>query len=312
MTSLILSVGEKVLILFLMIGAGVILTQKNILTKAGASQLADIVLLVSTPCIIINAFSAGMDQVSVKNLLIIAAAAVAAQALEILGSRLFFRKQPPERRKVLQFGAAYANVGFMGLPLLQSLLGNDGVVYASLYIVVFNLFCWTHGVRQMSGPGNAADAPPLWKCLINPGTVGLLLGLPIFLFRLPVPGLVSEVLSGFAGLNTPLAMLCIGVHISAISFRDVLRDRSILAVTAVRLVVIPLAVSAVLRPFIGDYGVFASVVLQAAMPVGANTVLFASRYHGDEKLASQAIALSTVLSILTLPLFAVAARFVTQ
>ena len=91
-----------------------------------------------------------------------------------------------------------------------------------------------------------------------------------------------------------------------------LKDRSILAVTAVRLVVIPLAVSAVLRPFIGDYGVFASVVLQAAMPVGANTVLFASRYHGDEKLASQAIALSTVLSILTLPLFAVAARFVTQ
>lgn len=139
--------------------------------------------------------------------------------------------------------------------------------------------------------------------------MGLLLGLPIFLFRLPVPGLVSEVLSGFAGLNTPLAMLCIGVHISAISFRDVLKDRSILAVTAVRLVVIPLAVSAVLRPFIGDYGVFASVVL---LPVGANTVLFASRYHGDEKLASQAIALSTVLSILTLPLFAVAARFVTQ
>ena len=310
MVDLILSVGGKVLVLFLMIATGAVTARKRILTREGASQLAELVLLIATPCVIISAFSADMGEISIPNLLFMAAAAVTVHILGIGVSHLLFRGQETARRKVLQFSAVYANVGFMGLPLLQSLLGNDGVIYASVFIAVFNIFCWTHGVRLMDRSEDSEAAPPIWKCLLNPGTVGLAIGLPVFLFQIPLPSLLGEVINGFAGLNTPLAMICIGVHISAISPKAALRDRSMLGTVAVRLLVLPLAVFGLLCLTTRDYTAFSAILLQSAMPAAANAVLFASRYHGDEQLASQTVAVSTLLSILTLPLFAAAARAV--
>lgn len=310
MLGLILSVGEKVLILFLMIAVGAIAARRKILTREGASQLAELVLLVSTPCVIIAAFTRDMDQVTIPELLFMTAAAAVVHFLFILCARIFFPKEPTTRQKLLRFAIIYANVGFMGLPLLQSLLGNTGVVYASIFIAVFNIFCWTHGVRLMDRSGENGSAPPFWKCLVNPGTVGLAIGVPLFLLHLSLPDLVMEVVDGFSGLNTPLAMICIGVHISAISPKAALKDRSLLAAISIRLVLFPAVVLGILCLTTRDYPVFTSILLLSAMPSAANAVLFASRYHSDEQLASQAVAFSTLLSIITLPLLSAVSKLI--
>ena len=310
MLGLILSVGEKVLVLFLMIAVGAVAARRKILTREGASQLAELVLLVSTPCVIISAFTRDMDSITIPELLLMAAAAGIVHLLFIAASQIFFRREPAARQKLLRFTIIYANVGFMGLPLMQSLLGNDGVVYASVFIAVFNIFCWTHGVRLMDRSGENGSAPPFWKCLINPGTVGLAIGVPLFLLNLSLPELLMEVVDGFSGLNTPLAMICIGVHISAISPRAALKDRPLLAAIGTRLVLLPAVVLGLLCLVTRDYPVFAAILLLSAMPSAANAVLFASRYHSDEQLASQAVAFSTLLSILTLPLLAALAKLI--
>ena len=99
MLGLILSVGEKVLILFLMIAVGAIAARRKILTREGASQLAELVLLVSTPCVIIAAFTRDMDQVTIPELLFMTAAAAVVHFLFILCARIFFPKEPTTRQK---------------------------------------------------------------------------------------------------------------------------------------------------------------------------------------------------------------------
>ena len=306
MLSIVLSIGEKILILFFMIAVGVVIARKNILTRAGASQLAEIVLLIATPCIIINAFTKDLRGVSWRDLLFVAAFAAAVHVIGILLAPLFFRREPDARKKVLRFSMIYANVGFMGLPLLESFLGSDGVIYASVFIAVFNIFCWTHGVKLM----NSGDAGriPLRKCLLNPGTIGLGAGLLILLCKIPVPDAARDILDSFSGLNTPLAMFCTGVHISAISPRLILKDRAMLGAAALRLLGIPAVIFGLLALFTREYALFSAILLQSAMPTAANAALFADRYDGDRALASQGVALSTLFSILTLPLLAALAQ----
>ncbi|MGI5894825.1 MAG: AEC family transporter [Candidatus Merdivicinus sp.] len=308
MLDIIFSIGEKILILFFMIGVGVVLSRKKIITREGASQIAEVVLLIATPCIIVSAFTHDLSGVSWKDMLFVAVFAALIHLIGIALSPLLFRKEAESRQKVLRFCIIYGNVGFMGLPLLESFLGNDGVIYASIFITVFNIFCWTHGVRLMDQQNSGKI--PLVKCLINPGTIGLVLGLAILLFQIPIPNAANEIIQAFSGLNTPLAMLCIGVHISAISPRSVLQDRSMLLVVAIRLLLIPAIIMALLSLFTRQYPLFAGILLQSAMPIAANSALFADRYHGDRPLASQAVALSTLLSILTLPLLAAVARLI--
>lgn len=302
MLSIVLSIGENILVLFVMIAIGVLIARKNILTREGASQLAEIVLLIATPCIIINAFTKDLSGVSWQDMLFVAAFAVVIHFIGILLAPLFFRKEPDARRKVLRFSMIYANVGFMGLPLLEGFLGSDGVIYASIFIAVFNIFCWTHGVKLMNS--KESGGIPLRKCLLNPGTIGLGLGLIVLLFRIPVPDPVRSLLDSFSGLNTPLAMFCIGVHISAVSPRQILRDKPMLAAAALRLLGIPAIVFGLLAIFTREYALFAAILLQSAMPTAANAALFADRYNGDRPLASQAVALSTLCSLVTLPVLA--------
>ena len=308
MLSIVLSIGENILILFVMIAIGVVFARKNILTREGPSQLTEIVLLIATPCIIINAFLKDLSGVSWQNLLFVAAFAAVIHFLGILLAPLFFRKEPDARRKVLRFAMIYANVGFMGLPLLEGFLGSDGVLYASLFIALFNIFCWTHGVKLMNS--RESGGVPLRKCLLNPGTIGLGIGLLILVLHIPVPDPVSSLLDSLAGLNTPLAMLCIGVHISAVAPRQILRDKPMLAAAALRLLGIPAIVFLLLTIFTREYALFAAILLQSAMPAAANAALFADRYQGDRPLASQAVALSTLCSLVTLPLMAVLAGLV--
>ena len=109
-------------------------------------------------------------------------------ALSIGLSYGFFRKEPEGRRKVLRFAVDFSNAGFMGLPLVEGIVGSKGVMYGSFFIVVFNLFCWTYGFRMMSGGQRMS-----WKVLLlNPGIIGLVFGLPIYFLDLRLPGVISS------------------------------------------------------------------------------------------------------------------------
>ncbi len=304
MLNSVLTVVERVCILFLMISAGYACGKLGALTKRGAQQATSILFYVVTPALIVSSLQSMIGQVTLANLLTAGGLALLCMGVSILVGMLFFRKSPYQRKKVLQFASSYSNCGFMGLPLVEAVLGQAGVAYASMFIVVFNVLVWTHGYISMSGARTLK-----WKHIVtNPGLIGLAVGLPLFAFSVKMPELLLSPVNSFASLNTPLAMIVIGSYISRVNLKELFEDKQLYGLSAIRLVLIPLFCFAVLLPFGVDKTVATCVLILCAAPTGANTVMFAAQFGGDAKLASKAVALTTLFSMITMPAFILLAK----
>lgn len=288
----------RVLSLFLMIGAGYACGKLGAVTGRGARQITSVLFYIVTPAVIISSLQSMIGKVSLANLLSAGGFSILCMAVSILISSFLFPKQIHERQKVLRFAAAYCNSGFMGLPLAQAVLGPAGAAYASMFIVVFNFFVWTHGFCSMSGTRKIN-----WgKVFINPGLVGLVTGLPLFAFSVRLPEVLQIPVDAFAAVNTPLAMLVIGTYVSHVNLKEIFCDPDLYALSGFRLLLIPVACFLLMLPFHPNAVVAASMLILSASPSGANTVMFAAQFGGDTKLASKAVAFTTLLSVLTLPL----------
>jgi predicted permease len=305
MLNSVLTVIVRVVILFLMIAAGYACGKLGAVSKRGAQQLTSILFYVVTPALIIDSLQNMIGKVSLQNLLTAGGLAIFCMVVSILVSLLFFRKSTNERKKVLRFAAAYSNCGFMGLPLAQAVLGDAGVAYASMFLVAFNLLVWTHGYASMSSVKALS-----WKRIVmNPGLIGFVIGLPLFIFSVRIPELLLSPLSSFSSMNTPLAMIVIGSYISRVNLKEIFQDAQLYLLAAVRLLLIPLVSFAIMLPLGVDKTVATCILILCAAPTGANTVMFAAQFGGDAKLASKAVAFTTLCSMGTMPLSILLAKF---
>ena len=300
----ILAVVGKVAIILVLILVGYIITKRGMLTERGASEITAILIKLVTPCVIINSFLGSADRLGAYELLMAVALPVLWMGIALGLSLLCFRKEPEERQKVLRFATVFSNTGFMGIPLVQGIVGDTGVIYASFGVVVFNILCWTYGYSMMSGGAKMN----LKTLLLNPGVIGLAFGLPIYFLGLQLPAVVSEPLGLLADLNTPLAMLVIGTYIAGADLHSFMSDMAVYRVSFLRLIAAPLIYLGLLLVIQPGETLFVSTMVQAATPVAANTVLFAVQYKRDSELASKLVAVSTVLSIITIPVLTIAAQ----
>ncbi|WP_164919086.1 MULTISPECIES: AEC family transporter [Acutalibacteraceae] len=299
MISLFLSVLLKVAILFLMIGAGYVCGKINFISDGGAKEMTSVLFWVVTPCVIITSLQDMLGKVSVGSLLLSGALSAVCAVAAIGFSYLLFRKAPPERRKILRFAVAYSNCGFVGLPLVDAVLGSQGVAYASVFMAVFNLFVWTHGVSSMK-------MEPQIDCknaIVNPGVLGFAAGFVLFVFSVRLPEVILSPMQCFSEMNTPLAMLVVGVYITQVPFRELFNDASLYVLSLARLLAVPLICFCLLLPLHVDRTIFTSLLILSSAPSAANSVMFAAQFGGDTRLGSKAVALTTLFSALTMPLF---------
>ena len=302
----ILMVAAKVAVILILIIVGYLATKKGMLTERGTGEITSLLLKIVTPCVIVNSFIGSSSGLGAYELLMALALPAIWMAIAVGISLSTFRKESPERQKVLRFSVIFSNTGFMGIPLVQGIVGDTGVIYASFGVVMFNVLCWTYGYSMMSGGAKLN----LKTVLLNPGIIGLAFGLPIYFLKLQLPEIITEPLGALAALNTPLAMLVIGGYIAKVDIHSFASDGSVYKDSFLRLILAPalyLLVLAVIRP--GEE-LFVSGMIQAAAPVAANAVLFAVQYKRDSALASKLVAVSTVLSIITIPIMTILAQMV--
>lgn len=305
MVTSILTVMEQVVELFLMIGVGVVCSRVGMITRRGAAQLTSFLLYLVAPTLILVSLTGTDTDIGPEDLAMAFGLALLAHGLGILVSCLFFRKEPDARKRVFRFAAVYSNTGFMGIPLVQAVVGPEGVIYASIFVVVFNVVVWTHGYGLMSG----GQRTGMKKLLLNPGLLALAVGLPMFFLDWHFPQVLQGPLESFSALNTPLAMVIIGCNIARVSLRGFFSDLRMLGACALRLLVVPgifFAAVLALRP---EPVLLLSCVIQASAPAAANTVLFASQFGTGGPLASKVVAVTTLFSIVTMPVFVVAAQW---
>lgn len=312
MLSHFLVVAQQVFTLFLLMGVGFALTKKGILTQVGVGQMASILLCVVCPCLMINALAIERTPGLTVTFATFFMAYTVPSLVFILISRLFFRREVTETRNSIWFGLGFGNTGYMGIPLLTSIYGSEGLVFSVISTISFNLLMWTYGVQTMGGKIT------LKKALINPATIGAAIALPLFLTGLwqPNPGhlyLPSPILTatGFLGnLNTPLAMIIVGAQMAQADLKASFLTPKLYLVSALRQLLCPALAIVMLLPFQLPPVMFCSAVILCATPVAGATGMMSQRYGQDTATASQLVTLSTLLSLITLPVTAVVAQMV--
>lgn len=296
-----LSVILEVAVILILILVGYFTVKKGMFTKESLGSITSFLLYIVTPCLIVSSFlSAESGKLDGWTLLFAAVLPALSIVISIALSYLFFRREPSGRRRVLRFSMIFCNVGFMGIPLVEGIVGSEGVLYGSFFIAVFNIFCWTYGYVMMGG-----GKVRLKALLLNPGIIGIAIGLPLYLLDVPVPALFVEPVELISALNTPLAMIVVGGYIAQVKLRAFVSDLAVYKMAVLRLVVAPLLYLALVWLLRPDETLLMSTVIQAATPVAANCVLFAVQYGSDAELASKSVAVSTALSVVTIPLLTV-------
>lgn len=267
-----------------------------------------ILLYVVAPCLIVNSMQVDRSAEMLASIGIAAIASVLTFGVGIFGVMLLFRKQEPDTRDVLRFGSMYPNCGFMGFPLVKATLGDEAVIYASIFLIIFTLVHWTHGVVLMGGRKNAS----LKSALINPGTTGFVLGMILLLTGIKLPWPIGNAVNFIAEINTPLAMFVIGAQMADADILKVLRIKELYAASAAKLIAFPLGsllVLFVMGLFVEVPPlVFSSVVILSATSCAGVTAMFAEQYNRDAVTGARLVTLTTLLSIITLPVFAVIAQ----
>ncbi len=222
-------------------------------------------------------------------------------AVEIGFAALAYRSFPENQRKVLSFATVFTNCAFMGLPIAQSVGGARGLMFASIYNVAYTVLLYTYGISLFQSKAE----PGRWKEVVfNPGIIAIVIGLVLWLLPFSLPGFLLDSIGLMAKLQTPLAMFIVGANIANIKLDRISSWKALLSIVVVRLLAMPLAVYALMAAT-GLRGMAPGIaLLLTAMPAGAQTVVIAEKMDGDSTFASEVVFVTTVLSIVSIPLFA--------
>lgn len=298
-------VGTQVAILFILIALGFFGGRIKLLTKPGVTCINDIMLYFVTPCVVIHAFQRDFDVTMLKNLLLSMLASFISHFLCFLLGKIFIRNKEESEKKVLRFATIFSNCGFMALPLVEALLGSEGLFYAAGYLAVFNLLVWSYGQYIMA---KGQEGFKINKAFFNPGVISVIIGLIFFFTSFKLPEIIGSPIAYLAALNTPVPMLIIGYTISNLDFKEIFHINKELPAIILRLVVSPLLLLGILY-LMGYRGVLLiSVIVSASTPVAAITTMFSIKYKGNENLASKIVAVSSLFSILTMTIVIAIAR----
>lgn len=287
---------QQTLIMFLLMLLGLLLSRLGMLTEQGSRDLSNILLYAVIPCVVLRSYITAFSMEKLYALGFSALLAVVAIAVAILVSFFSFGM----RDRIENFGAAFGNAGFIGIPLVTAVFGGEAAFYVVAFASLVNLMQWTYGIVIISG---RRDTINVKKIVLNPVFLSMLAGLVLFFTGVTLPVIVDQSLSLIAASNTPLAMLVLGYYLSQIKLRELFCGARLYAVVALRLLVIPLLTIAAFLPLPFAHGEIAMITLVAAStPVATSTGMFAQKFGGDYRRAVAYVCASTVLSIPAIPL----------
>ena len=291
-----MQVLSQVAVLFLLMALGYFAARKRILDRSAFEGLNKLVLFFSLPALTFaklqrDAVPGQMGELA-ATFLIGTLSMFACGAIALL----YLRRETRDRRMVFTHMAMFSNCGYMGYPLILAALGEDKMIYAVMYVAAFNLLTWTVGVYLYAGKSGVS----LKKALVNPTLIAVVLGIFCFALSIRIPQMPLDAMNMLGDTTTPLVMVVIGGRLADLRLSD-LKDGMLVFSCFTRLILFPLAILGVLLLLKVPQGVREAVFVCSAMPAAAATAMQAEFYNGDGRLASRAVAVSTALSVITIP-----------
>lgn len=288
----------KTLVMTILALVGTATYKIGIVDESINKKLSDLVLTIFTPILLFTSFQKDFSNGLLSGL-IVSIVLSGVSFLVIWGiSKATVHGKEPDYACVEHIAIMYSNCGFIGIPMAQGIFGTDGVLYMTAYVAMANFLLWSHGIIVMSGK---ADVKSLRKVFTSPTIIAIILGVLCFFLRIRMPQIVEEPMEMIASMNTPMAMMVAGANIAQANLKTVFKKVRLYWLSFVKLVIMPGALVILLHFVPVDETVKTIMVLSTSCPVGVTGSLFALRYGKDAVYASELFAMSTIISIVTVP-----------
>lgn len=297
---------QQMVIIFLLIGTGMFLYRKKMLSENASKDLSGLIVNVTNPALLICSAFSDAPKVSLKELGTAFLLYIIVYAILILAGFLIphLLRVPSKYHYVYQMLSVFGNVGFIGIPLASAVLGESSLIFVSIYNLLFNILIYTFGIStlQKASPDAACHTGFSWEKCINAGTVSALVTVVFYLADFKIPVIISSTLSYAGRATTLLSMLVLGISVARIHIKDIFRDPRLYGFTLLRQILIPIGCVVLLRPFVHNDLILHTMTLMLAVPAANMPLMLSTEMNLETETISQGIILTTVLSLITIPL----------
>lgn len=305
--NLVLPILNSLVMIFILIIPGIFFRKRESLTETQNEALSSVVVNLTWPCLVIDAMQVEFSIQTLKNCGYIFVISLIIFAILLLISFPLAKamKMPKTKQYLMVFMLLFGNTGFIGIPVIKALYGTEAIFFAAIIELINDILIFTIGMAliQMSA---GAKLKLGVKQFLNPGLIGVLIGLALFMLDLRLPELLGGSVEMIGAATTPLTMFVIGFQLGGLNFKEIAGDWQVYIICFVKLMIAPLITLLIVKLWAGDLTLLEKVLIMSfAMPVGSVSVIFSQQYKGEVAFATKSVLLSTVLSILLIPIFAI-------
>jgi len=297
--------ATQILVLAILMAAGFASGKLGFLDAAGCRGISKFLVNFVIPALVVSSmqrpFTPELRDTALRALAVSACVYAASFPLAFLYARAVGAKGGALGAHV--FGAVFSNCAFMGFPVMESLYGRESLFATSIYNMPFQLLAFSIGPVILARSAGS-EIKLRASSFVTPAAVSSLLGFGLFAFGVALPSPIIATLQALGDVTTPLSMVLIGAILSRSRIGNLARDWRLYATSAYRLVLFPLLLLAVLRACGLSGRELAMPVVIAGMPVAANSAILAEAYGGDAETSSSLVFVSTLASLVTIPLLA--------
>lgn len=299
---------EKVSILFLLIVVGYIAGKAKLVSQEGQKELSNLVVNVTMPATIIMGMQMTYDKQKFSSALKIMFILFVAYFLMFIISKFLASFYPLDsaRKDLVELAAVMPNTGFMGYPMTVAILGQDALFYTVLGSgVSFEVMAWTYAYNMMGRHlDKDGDRNILKEIIVNPGIISILIGFSLFITSTKIPQPFGSTMELLAAATSPMAMILIGISLSSSPIKEIMTSTKLYLIALTKLLVFPLMTFFTLK-FFNISGIELQVpVLMVSMPTAAYVAIFASNRGNDANMACRIVFMSSLLSVITIPIMA--------
>jgi predicted permease len=301
---------SQILILSIFVIIGIIASRAGVVTIETKDFLAKIIFNITLPLMLLCNFSRIniTPKILSNSFLIIVLTLFVLLFMLLFGwltTRIF--KMTKREASIFKAHSVFGNIIYLGFPLISALYGDEALLYASMFQLVSNMLMWTVGVIIL----NQGKETTIWQNLrhiLNPNTFAILIGFIMFMLSIKLPPILMKSLGALGDSNTQLSMLYIGSMIFYTSMKGFLNNREVYILTFNKLILIPFLLilffltSNYFFPGKIDILVLSVLIMQASMPAMVNIVIMAKIFGADDQLGTANVFVSTIISLVTLPL----------
>ncbi len=300
MTESFFTVFFQMLALLLLIGTGFFATKRGLYDSHTNAKMSNLIVKIFNPLLIISSAENAVGRIPKQTLALVLLIACGAFAIFILLGIIFspIFERSKEKRPVFQMMFVFSNLGFIGIPVVQTILGEEFVVYVTEFILIYTIIFYSYGVALVNGSFSVKAL----KALFNPGMIAAILALFIVIFDIKFANFLKTAISYLAGVTSPMALFVVGFSLANSDLKKVFGDVRIYLFAILKLLVIPLLLLPLLRLVTADKNLIALCMVMFGMPVGNLPLILLEQKGIDSSACSSSIILTTLFCVFTIPI----------